>query len=97
MSKKHHNRGAGNDPNFLFYFYFLFFEGGGGGCNNLSPPRLNIFTVGNMEVMICLDQGGLRSLSASSFNSFHEQSFLCLADLRTVLYNFVTISFTHNS
>ena len=32
-----------------------------------SQPRLNIFTVGNMRVMICLGQGGLRSLSASSF------------------------------
>ena len=35
---------------------------------NLSQPRLNIFTVGNMRVMICLGQGGLRSLSASSFD-----------------------------
>ena len=33
---------------------------------SLSQPRLNIFTVGNMRVMICLGQGGLRSLSASS-------------------------------
>ena len=33
---------------------------------SLSPPRLNIFTVGNMGVMMCLGQGGLRSLSASS-------------------------------
>ena len=51
------DRGAGNDPK-------LFFKGGGGG--SLSPPRLNIFTVGNMGVMFCLGQGGLRSLSASS-------------------------------
>ena len=34
---------------------------------SLSQPRLNIFTVGNMRVMICLSQGGLRSLSASSY------------------------------
>ena len=34
--------------------------------DSLSQPRLNIFTVGNMRVMICLGQGGLRSLSASS-------------------------------
>ena len=54
------DRGAGNDP-----FFLLFLGVGGGG--SLSPPRLNIFTVGNMEVMICLGQGGLRSLSASSF------------------------------
>ena len=40
--------------------------GGGGGGDSLSPPRLNIFTVGNMGVMIYLSQGGLRSLSASS-------------------------------
>ena len=55
------DRGAGNDPE-PFFFFFL---GGGGG--SLSQPRLNIFTVGNMRVMICLGQGGLRSLSASSF------------------------------
>ena len=40
---------------------------------SLSPLRLNIFTVGNVGVMICLGQGGLRSLSASSFTSFREQ------------------------
>ena len=58
------DRGAGNDPNLFFFFFF--FWGGGGGRGSLSPPRLNIFTVGNMGVMICLSQGGLRSLSASS-------------------------------
>ena len=59
------DRGAGNDPKQFFYFYlFIFF---GGGCS-LSPPRLNIFTVGNMGVMICLSQEGLRSLSASSLD-----------------------------
>ena len=52
------DRGAGNDPKLFFFF----FEGG-----SLSPPRLNIFTVGNIGVMICLGQGGLRSLSASSW------------------------------
>ena len=49
---------------------FFFFGGGGGGWGwggGLSPPRLNIFTVGKMGVMICLGQGGLHSLSASSF------------------------------
>ena len=51
--------GAGNDPKLFFCE-----EGGGGG--SLSPPRLNIFIVGNMGVMICLGQGGLRCLSASS-------------------------------
>ena len=35
--------------------------------SSLSPPRLNMFTMGNMGVMICLSQGGLRSLSASSY------------------------------
>ena len=56
------DRGAGNDPEpFFFFFFFL------RGLGSLSQPRLNIFTVGNMRVMICLGQGGLRSLSASSF------------------------------
>ena len=58
------DRGAGNDPEpFFFFFFFFFFRGVG----SLSQPRLNIFTVGNMRVMICLGQGGLRSLSASSW------------------------------
>ena len=45
--------GAGNDPFIFFYFYFLRGAGGGGevggwgGGGSLSPPRLNIFTVGN--------------------------------------------------
>ena len=55
------NRGAGNDPK-LFFFFF----GGGMRGGSLSPPRLNIFTVGLMRVMICLGPGGLRSLSAFS-------------------------------
>ena len=54
---------AGNDSKLFFFF----FGGGGGGGGSLSPPRLNNFTVGNMGVMICLGQGGLHSLSASSF------------------------------
>ena len=61
------DRGEGNDPFFFFFFFFLCVcVGGGGGGGSLSPPRLNIFTVGNMGVMICFGQGGLRSLSASS-------------------------------
>ena len=55
------DRGAGNDPEPFFFFL--------GGVGSLSQPRLNIFTVGNMRVMICLGQGGLRSLSASSLVS----------------------------
>ena len=62
------DRGAGNDPK-LFFFGV---GGVGGGRGSLSPPRLNIFTVGNMGVMICLSQGGLRSLSASSSNCGRE-------------------------
>ena len=58
------DRGAGNDPK---VFLLLLFGGGRGGEVSLSPPRLNIFTVGNMGVMICLGQGGLHSLSASSW------------------------------
>ena len=57
------DRGEGNDPEPLFFFFFFFFRGVG----SLSQPRLNIFAVGNMRVMICLGQGGLCSLSASSF------------------------------
>ena len=51
----HPDRGAGNDPEPFFRGVF-----------SLSQPRLNIFTVGNMGAMICLGQGGLRSLTASS-------------------------------
>ena len=39
---------------------FFWWGGGGGrggGSGSLSPPRLNIFTVGNMGAMICLSQG----------------------------------------
>ena len=52
MSKKHHNGssitdcGAGNDPKLFFFFFF--FAGVGGGIS-LSPPSLNIFTVGIWE------------------------------------------------
>ena len=68
------DRGAGNDPEPFFFFFFFFFRGVG----SLSQPRLNIFTVGNMRVMICLGQGGLRSLSASSvFGSIG--LFVCLS------------------
>ena len=62
--------GTGHDPTlfFFFFFFFFFFGGGGGeGGGSLSPPKLNIFAVCNMGVMICLCQGGLRSLSASSY------------------------------
>ena len=50
---------------------------------SLSQPRLNIFTVGNMKVMICLGQGGLRSLSASSYPYFCSivQTFQSLSDV----------------
>ena len=60
------DHGAGNDSKLFFFFFFFFLGGGGAGGDSLSPPWLNIFTVGNMGVMICLGQGGLRSLSASS-------------------------------
>ena len=51
----------------MFYKHLLFFFFRGVG--SLSQLRLNIFTVGNMRVMIYLGQGGLRSLSASSICS----------------------------
>ena len=57
------DRGEGNDPEPFFFFFFFFLKGVG----SLSQPRLNIFAVDYMGVMICLGQGGLRSLSASSF------------------------------
>ena len=60
------DRGAGNDPTIFRGGCGGGVDGGWGGGNSLSPPRLNIFIVGNMGVMICLSQGGLRSLSASS-------------------------------
>ena len=45
----------------------------------MLQPRLNIFTVGNMRVMICLGQGGLRSLSASSISNkeYSSKRILC--------------------
>ena len=78
----HPDHGAGNDPKQFFFFFFLGGGGGGGGGGweqSLSLSRLNIFTVGNMGVMICLGQGGLRSLSASSslcFVETHEKGFV---------------------
>ena len=51
------DRGAGNDPEPFFLR----------GVGSLSQPRLNILTVGNMRVMICLGHGGLRSVRASSY------------------------------
>ena len=68
------DRGEGNDPEPFFFFFFR-------GVGSLSQPRLNIFTVDNMGVMICLGQGGLRSLSASSFfikQSVDTRQGLCL-------------------
>ena len=63
------DRDAGNDAELFIFFYLFFFIFKGVG--SLSQSRLNIFTVDNMRVMICLGQGGLRSLSASSL-------FVCL-------------------
>ena len=84
------DRGAGNDPEPFFFFFFFFFRGVG----SLSQPRLNIFTVGNMRVMICLGQGGLRSLSASSCTYFG--SFLLLSNVCSYFYSthFHTAFFT---
>ena len=58
------DRGAGNDPE---PFFIIILGWGGWLWGSLSQPRLNIFTMGNMRVMICLGQGGLRSLSVFSF------------------------------
>ena len=79
------DRGAGNNPKLFFCFLLFCFvvvvcvAGGGWGGGSLSPPRLNIFTVGNMGIMICLGQGGLRSLSASSL-IFDELEFLVVPE-----------------
>ena len=59
------DRIEGNYPEPFFFIYFFFRRVG-----SLSQPRLNIFTVDNMGVMMCLGQGGLRSLSASSSAMF---------------------------
>ena len=81
------DRGEGNDPEpFFFSFFFFFFRGVG----SLSQPRLNIFTVGNMGVMICLGQGGLRSLSASSL-------LCCLMGVRTQLCTYHLSNPLYNS
>ena len=85
------DRGEGNDPEPFFFFFFF-----RGGCS-LSQPRLNIFTVDNMGVMICLGQGGLHSLSASSFLHvfiFALKHILCYTRWKFVI-NFVQSM--HNS
>ena len=55
MSKKNHHN-SGSIPRFvvqvMIHFFFFGGGGGGGGGGSLSPSRLNIFTVGNMGVMI---------------------------------------------
>ena len=66
------------------FFFYRWGGRGGGGSVTLSPPRLNIFTVGNMGVMICLSQGGLRFLSASSC--------LCVCLLATLLKSYEQIA-----
>ena len=77
----HPDRGAGNDPEPFFFFFFR-------GVGSLSQPSLNIFTVGNMRVMICLGQGGLGSLSASSLSYFFKNSALSKGESVTI---FLTI------
>ena len=77
------DRGAGNNPE-PFFFFFFFFRGVG----SLSQPRLNIFTVGNMRVMICLGQGGLRSLSTSSWSFIWSISFIKITQC---LYSWVHV------
>ena len=74
MSKNNHRNSGSiprswcNDPEPFFFFFFFFFFNVFRWVVSLLQPRLNIFTVGNMRVMIYLGQGGLRSLSASSLN-----------------------------
>ena len=83
------DRGAGNDPK-------LFFFGGGGVGGSLSLPRLNIFTAGNMGVMICLSQGGLRSLSASSYKYVNNKVLVKTSFIVIFLFAKIRIKFiTH--
>ena len=79
------DRGEGNDPEPFFFFFFF------RGMGSLSQTKLNIFTLGNMRVMICLGQGGLRSLSASSclyFDMFIHVLFVIVLILCTTLHHF---------
>ena len=89
------DRGEGNDPEpFFFFFFFFFFRGVG----SLSQPRLNIFTVDNMGVMICLGQGGLRSLSASSLLFYADSMDYVLFDVANntpfICYRFTPYIYT---
>ena len=61
------DRGEGNDPEPFFFFL--------GGWVVFHNQGSTFFTVDNMGVMICLGQGGLRSLSASSFVFFFNLFF----------------------
>ena len=53
------DRGAGNDPEPFFYFFL-------GGGESFTTKAQHFYSGQYMRVMICLGQGGLRSLSASS-------------------------------
>ena len=56
------DRGAGNDPEPFFFFFFL----GGRSGQSFTTKAQHFHSGQYMRVMICLGQGGLRSLSASS-------------------------------
>ena len=49
---------------------------------NLSPPRLSIFTLGNIGVMMCLGQGGLRLVLSINFESMILSLILAVSSLQ---------------
>ena len=76
--------------------HFFFVWGGGRGGDSLSPPSLNNCTVGNMRVMICLGQGGLRSLSATSLFYFMKASVNTQCHLNLLKYYTLKTSKSQN-
>ena len=63
MSKKHRNGSSITRLKKKTFFFFFFFKGGG---ELVFDHQASIFLQWAYGVMICLGQGGLRSLSASS-------------------------------
>ena len=93
-------RSAGNDPKLFFFFFFF---GGGGGGVVFHHQGSTFLQWVNMGVMICLGQGGLRSLSASSLLSLivnHLLTMICynarvtLPFFKNLFYGKPSLSFT---
>ena len=73
-------RGEGNDPELFFFFLWGWVV-----FHNQGSTFLQWTIYNNMRVMICLGQGGLRSLSASSWIHafFHLQQRLVFSGKKT--------------